>query len=74
MRESKDRERENIEFFFFGLSDFYLFFSIFRKIKNIIKRVFWKKGKFKVLHFAPYHNYFSKHTQRAGGLRMIERR
>ena len=48
MRESKDRERENIEFFFFGLSDFYLFFTIFRKIKNIIKRVFWKKGKFEV--------------------------
>ena len=62
MRESKDRERENIEFFFFGLSDFYLFFTIFRKIKNIIKRVFWKKGKFKFC-ILPHINYSQKHTR-----------
>lgn len=43
MRESKEKKKSS---FFFWLSDFYLFFTISRKFKNIIKGI-GKKGKFK---------------------------
>jgi hypothetical protein len=43
VRESKEKKKSS---FFFWLSDFYLFFTISRKFKSIIKGI-GKKGKFK---------------------------
>jgi hypothetical protein len=48
VRESKEKKKSS---FFFWLCDFYLFFTISRKFKSIIKGI-GKKGKFKSVCFA----------------------